>query len=74
MHLEDHCTVEEALDLLEFLRGKRAPKVVLTRCAGLHAALLQVLAAARPAAIAPPADPALARAVMPFLQPAGAAS
>ena len=68
IHLEGHCTVEEALPLLEALRKPGAHKVVLTKCQGLHTAALQVLAAARPAAIAPPADPALAALVMPFLQ------
>ncbi|MCJ2091945.1 hypothetical protein MKK67_05405 [Methylobacterium sp. J-072] len=67
IHLEGHCTVEEALPLLEALRKPGAHKVVLTKCQGLHAAILQVLAAARPAALAPPADPALAGLVMPFL-------
>ena len=68
IHLEGHCTVEEALPLLEALRRPGAHKVVLTKCQGLHTAILQVLAAARPATLAPPADPALAGLVMPFLE------
>ncbi|MCJ2056423.1 hypothetical protein MKL09_07645 [Methylobacterium sp. J-048] len=74
IHLEGHCTVEEALPLLETLRRPGAHKVVLTKCEGLHTAILQVLAAARPAAITPPADPALAGLVMPFLETSGAAA
>lgn len=72
VHFEGHCTVEEALDLQAFFGRVKMPKVVLTQCAGLHTALLQVLAAARPASIAPPSDPALAQAVMPFLNGIGA--
>ena len=68
IHLEGHCTVEEALPLLDALRKPGAHKVGLTRCQGLHTAILQGLAAARPAALAPPADPALAGLVMPFLE------
>ncbi|MHC2103732.1 hypothetical protein [Methylobacterium sp. CM6246] len=74
VHLEGHCTVEEALPLLEALRKPGPHKVVLTKCLGLHAAILQVLAAARPAALTPPADPALAGVVMPFLQGAAEAA
>jgi hypothetical protein len=72
VHLEGHCTVEEALDLQAFLVRTRSPRIVLTRCAGLHTALLQVLAAARPGTVAPPADATLARAIVPFLRSAGA--
>ena len=44
IHLEGHCTVEEALPLLDALRKPGAHKVVLTKCQGLHTAILQVLA------------------------------
>ncbi|TXN50613.1 hypothetical protein FV228_29440, partial [Methylobacterium sp. WL18] len=36
VHLEGHCTVEEALPLLEALRKPGPHKVVLTKCLGLH--------------------------------------
>ncbi|KQO54066.1 hypothetical protein [Methylobacterium sp. Leaf85] len=74
VHLEGHCTVEEALTLLEALRKPRQPKIVLTACLGMHTALLQVLAAAPGVTIAPPADLTLAGIVMPFLQASRAAS
>ncbi|MCJ2069370.1 hypothetical protein MKK75_11295 [Methylobacterium sp. J-030] len=74
VHLEGRCTVEEALPLLEALRKPGAHKVVMTKCEGLHTAILQVLAAARPATLVPPADPALAGLIMPFLQDSSPAS
>lgn len=74
IHLEGHCTVEDALALLEAVRKRRRPKVVLTTCLGLHTALLQVLAAVPQASITPPDDPGLARLVMPFLLESRAAA
>jgi hypothetical protein len=64
---EEVCTVEDALPLLEFLKGSDAPEVDLSACTYLHTALLQLLLAARPRIAVPPADPALARWVAPLL-------
>jgi hypothetical protein len=58
---EDVCTVEEALPLLEFLRGKKAAKADLSRCTYLHSALLQLLFIANVKIVALPCDPLLAR-------------
>lgn len=67
---EGECTVEEALDLAEWLRGPgRRKKVDLAACTHLHAALLQTLLALRPAVAAPFADPALGRWIQPLLPP-----
>lgn len=67
VHFTDICTVEDALPLLEFLKGGDAREVDLSACTYLHTALLQLLLAARPAMAAPPADPCLARWVAPLL-------
>ncbi len=67
VRFEDVCTVEDALPLLEFLKGSAAPEVDLSACTHLHTALLQLLLAARPNVAAPPGDPALARWVAPLL-------
>lgn len=63
----DVCTVEEALPLLEFLRTGRNVRVDLAGCTYLHTALVQVLLAVRPRITGRPADPALARWLMPLL-------
>ena len=71
VRFEDVCTVEDALPLLEFLKGIDAPEVDLSACTYLHTALLQLLLAARPGMAAQPTDPALARWVAPLLTQAG---
>lgn len=60
-HFEGACLPDEALDLIEWLRGAKAPKVDLRGCSHLHTSLLQVLLVSRPKITAPPADPFLAR-------------
>ncbi len=67
VYFEDCCTVEEALDLAEFLRRAKAPKVVMSDCTSAHTSLIQLLAAARIKKIAPPGDAFMARFVMPYL-------
>jgi hypothetical protein len=64
---EAACTVEDALPLLEFLKGAAPLEVDLSDCTYLHTALLQLLLAARPALARPPTDPTLARWVIPLL-------
>lgn len=60
---EGACLVEEAEPLLAWLRETPDAAVDLAGCTGLHAALAQVLLAARPRLVAPPADPILAGAL-----------
>lgn len=48
-HFEGRCAVEEALELVAFLTTHPRAKVVLTKCTGMHGALVQVLLAFRPA-------------------------
>ena len=60
---EGACSVEEAEPLLAWLRETPDAAVDLARCATLHAALAQLLLAARPRLVAPPADPVLAAAL-----------
>lgn len=60
---DDACTVEEAEPLLQWLRETPDAAVDLGGCAALHAALAQVLLAARPHLVAPPSDPVLAAAL-----------
>jgi hypothetical protein len=67
VRFEEVCTVEDALPLLEFLKGSDAPEVDLSTCTYLHTALLQLLLAARPGMAAPPTDPALERWISPLL-------
>ncbi|MBF0335898.1 MAG: hypothetical protein HQL40_20035 [Alphaproteobacteria bacterium] len=64
-HFEGACLPDEALALIEWLNVRKSPKVDLRACEHLHAALLQVLLAARPRIVEPPADPFLARWAMP---------
>ncbi|MDR9096148.1 hypothetical protein [Burkholderia multivorans] len=54
--LIDHIPVEEAEGLLEWLQGQKKPKVDLSACTHMHAAVLQVLMAARPVIAAWPED------------------
>jgi hypothetical protein len=68
---EDVCTVEDALPLFEFLTNSEAPQIDLSACTYLHTALLQLLLVAGPRIAAPPADPSLARWVVPLLNPPG---
>lgn len=56
-------TVEDAEELLQWLRSREQPAVGLKRCEHLHAAVLQVLLATRPRIVDAPADPWLARAL-----------
>jgi hypothetical protein len=67
VHFTDVCTVEDALPLLEFLKGGEACEADLSACTFLHTALLQLLLTVRPRMGAPPADPSLARWVAPLL-------
>ena len=67
VYFEECCIVDEALDLAEFLRRTKAPKIVLSDCTSAHTALIQLLAAARGKKITPPKDAFLARFVMPYL-------
>lgn len=57
---EGVCAVEEAEPLLEWLRGREAPKVDLSACEHAHTAVAQLILAFRPAIIAPPPDAAFA--------------
>jgi hypothetical protein len=63
---EDVCGVEEALPLLEFLRGGDV-EIDLSACTYMHTALLQLLLTAQPRLAAVPADPVLLRWVVPLL-------
>lgn len=65
--VEGVCGPEEALELLEWLRGRKTPRVNLKACDHLHTAVLQILLAVRPKLTAPPDDPFLAAWVAPLL-------
>ena len=58
---EDVCTVEDAMEFIEYLLKNQAAKVDLSACTYLHTALLQLLRLARPHITAAPNDPFLAR-------------
>ena len=58
---EDVCTVEDAMEFIEYLRKNEAAKADLSACTYLHTALLQLLRLARPRITHAPVDPFLAR-------------
>ena len=57
----DVCVVDEALDLLEWLRGQPQAKVDLETCTHLHTSLFQLILATRPGITCLPGDPFLCR-------------
>ena len=61
------CTVEEAMDLCEWLRTAEPRGVDLGACTHLHGALLQTLLAMRPPVVAAPVDGTLCRWIAPML-------
>lgn len=61
--LDGACTVEEAEPLLRWLRETPDAQLDLSGCTALHAALAQLMLAARPRVVAPPPDPVLAAAL-----------
>jgi hypothetical protein len=63
--LEGHVSVDDAEALAQWLRRQGRPAVHMGRCDQVHAAVLQVLLALRPALVAPPANPWLAQALAP---------
>ncbi|GGE12980.1 hypothetical protein GCM10011390_35110 [Aureimonas endophytica] len=74
LRLADHCTVEEALPLLDALRETPTLVADLSDCLSLHSAVLQCLLAAGTRIAAPPADPLLAAHLMPLLGARGEAA
>ena len=54
--LEGEVGVETAEELAQWLRAQKKPAVHLGKCAHLHAAVLQVLLALKPAISAAPSD------------------
>lgn len=61
---EEVCTVEDAMQFMEYLRTAKTPEVDLSGCTYLHTALLQLLFLARPRVVGAPVDPFLARWVV----------
>ena len=61
--LEDIVTVEDADALLEWLKKQPKPAVNLSKSKHLHAAILQVLLATRPAIVGEVPDPWMAQAL-----------
>ncbi|GEO81336.1 hypothetical protein [Pararhodospirillum oryzae] len=68
IHVEGGCGPEDALPLLEALQALPPRPVALAECVHLHTAVLQVLMAVRPAVETLPAEPFLARWVVPVLK------
>jgi hypothetical protein len=67
VHFEDHCIVDEALDLVQFFNNTQAARVDMSRCASAHTALVQILPVAGVDALIAPSDPSLAKILLPFL-------
>lgn len=63
--LEGHVTVDEAEGLQQWLLQQSRPAVHLGKCLQVHAAVLQVLLALKPAVAALPADARLAAVLAP---------
>ncbi|MCD0416489.1 hypothetical protein LOC51_04610 [Rubrivivax sp. JA1024] len=61
--LEGHVGAEDAEALVAWIRRRKAPAVHLGDCEHLHAAVLQVLLALRPAVKVPPRERWLAMAL-----------
>lgn len=55
--LDERCPVEDAEPLLQFLQAAPQSPVDWRACRHLHAAVLQVIMAARPTLVGPCADP-----------------
>lgn len=64
---EEVCTVEEAETLLQWLQDRPQGTIKLKECTHVHTAIVQVLLAGRVIVALPPADPDLARWLMPVL-------
>lgn len=67
VHIEDHCPAEDALPLHEFLLATPEARIVMADCQSLHAALAQVLLAARIPIEAGPRGALLRRCLHPLL-------
>lgn len=63
--IEDTARVEEAEALVSFLESNSAHQIDLGACRHMHAAVLQVLLAYRPAYVALPPDPVLRDVLVP---------
>ncbi|MFM2403211.1 MAG: hypothetical protein RL223_1091 [Pseudomonadota bacterium] len=61
--LEGRIAAEDAEGLQQWLRAQARPAVALDKCEQVHAAVLQVLLALRPALQGRPTDPWLAAAL-----------
>ena len=53
--LEDHCPIEDAEKLQEYLLSDPAAQVDWRSCVTAHTAVIQILLASRPVVIGPPA-------------------
>jgi hypothetical protein len=60
IRFDGHCAVEEAMTLLEIFQVAPDAAVDLGNCDGMHAALLQVMVAARPHILSLPVERLLA--------------
>jgi hypothetical protein len=69
--LEGQCRVEDAELLLGWLQTEEQPVVDMSRAEHLHAAVLQVLLATKPALGGGCQDPFIAQWVIPLLRGAG---
>ena len=67
--LEGACPSEDAEMLLRHLLENPAAEVDWRTCEGIHAAVVQVLLAAKPALIGPPISSRLEKWVQPLLTP-----
>ena len=66
-YFEGECTVEEAMDLAEWLRTPSHKKVDLSACTHVHASVLQCLIVLAPIVAAPFRDALLAERLQPLL-------
>jgi len=67
VYFEDHCVVDEALELRDYFAGHDSARADLSRCSSVHTALVQILPLADLSELVAPTDPSLRKILLPFL-------
>ena len=71
--VDGRCDAEDVPTLVEWLHGRKRPRINLSGCTHVHTAVLQALMAARVEVSKAPSDPALSQFVHAALSPRRAA-
>ena len=70
VYFDDHCVVDEALELVEFFNANPAARVDMSRCSTVHTALIQILPVASLSELVAPTEPSLRKMLLPFFRDA----